>query len=132
VVWFIGGPQGTTIVSTAPLSGGNSWRLAAATDFNNDGRTDVIWQDQNSGFAQVWFLGGAQGVTVIDSANLTQRNPWRIAATADYNGDGRSDLVWQDPVSGASQVWFGGLKGTQILDAVALGGPNTWRIAGPR
>ncbi len=107
--------------------------MRAAGDFNKDGRVDIIWQDQASGFAQIWFLTGTQGNAVLDAVNLVQKNPWRIAAAADLNQDGRVDVIWQDPVTGASQAWFmGGDKGNQIIDAASLGGPNPWKIAGPR
>jgi hypothetical protein len=132
-IWFMGGTNGATLMGSAPLAGPNAWRIAAAGDFNNDGRTDIAWQDQGSGFVQLWFLGGTQGTTLVNAVNLVQTNSWRIVAAGDYNQDGRVDFVWQDPASGTSQVWFmGGAQGTQLLSAVGLGGPNTWRIAGPK
>jgi hypothetical protein len=138
-VWLLGGAHGTTVVGSAMLSDGNTWRIAAAADFNSDGRTDVMWQDQGTvfaqgtGFTQIWFLGGSQGTTVTAAVNLVQTNPWRIAATGDLNRDGRPDLIWQDPVTGASQAWImGGAQGNQILNSITLGESNSWRIAGPR
>ena len=74
------------------------------------GRVDIIWQDQASGFAQIWFLTGTQGNAVLDAVNLVQKNPWRIAAAADLLQDGRVDVIWQDPVTGASQAWFHGRR----------------------
>ena len=85
-----------------------NFRRMAPADFNGDGHPDVIWEDPQSGFAQVWYLGGTEGVTVMGAADLTQTNPWHIVAVADFNGDGMPDVVWQDPVSGAVQVWFMG------------------------
>ena len=62
-------------------------------------------------------LTGTQGNAVLDAADLVQKNPSRIAAAADLNQDGRVDVIWQDPVTGASQAWFmGGDKGNQIID----------------
>jgi FG-GAP-like repeat len=98
-------------------------------DFNGDGHPDLIWQDPANGMSQVWFLGGAQGTTITGSAYLSGANAWRIVGVADLNGDGHPDVIWQDPATGMSQVWFlGGAQGTTITGAAHLSGPNAWRI----
>jgi len=52
---------------------------------------------------------------------------------ADFNGDGHPDVVWQDPTSGASDIWLlGGDQGTTQLGTATLSGPNPWRIVAPR
>jgi hypothetical protein len=67
------------------------------------------------------------------AASLSGSNPWRIAAVADFNFDGHSDVIWQDPITGASSFWLlGGTGGTEILRSVTLTTHNIWRIAGPR
>jgi hypothetical protein len=33
-------------------------------------------------------------------------NSWQVVSVADFNLDGHPDVVWQDPVSDNSQVWF--------------------------
>jgi len=130
-VWFLGGAQGTTFTGSAALSGPNAWRIAGVADLNGDGHPDVIWQDPVTGRSQVWFLGGAQGTTFTGVAALSKPNVWRIVAVADFDGDGHPDLIWQDPVTGASQVWFlGGAQGVHLLGTARLSGSNAWRIAG--
>ena len=100
-----------------------------AADFNHDGHPDVIWEDPKSGFAQVWYLGGSQGVTVTGAANLTQTNPWHIVGVADFNNDGNPDVVWQDPVSGAVQVWYLGGSGRNALQsALNITAKNSWQV----
>jgi hypothetical protein len=129
-VWFMGGAQGTTIDSTAGLSGPNTWRIAGAADFDGDGHPDLIWQDPASGTSQVWLMSGAQGTTRIGAAALSLPNAWRIAGAADFDGDGRPELIWQDPMTGMSQVWLmGGTHGTTLIGAMALGGATGWRLA---
>jgi hypothetical protein len=128
-LWLLGWTPSTRIISATTFSGPNPWRIAASGDFNRDGRLDIIWQSPDTGYSQVWFLGGASGTEFLSAANLSQPNPWRIAAAGDINGDGFVDVIWQDPATGSSQVWFlGGANGVQLTNAVTLGGPNSWRI----
>ena len=121
IAFYSPGFGGTTVFSPAGPS--------VPSDFNHDGHPDVIWEDPTSGFAQIWYLGGAQGVSVIGAADLTQTNPWHIVGIADFNGDGNPDVLWQDPVSGAVQVWFlGGPGGNMLLSAANITNKNSWHI----
>jgi hypothetical protein len=120
-IWFMGGPQGITLLSAVALSGPNPWHIVAAGDFNRDGHPDLVWQDPVSGWAQIWFMGGPQGITLLNAVNLTLRNPWHIVGCGDFNGDGQPDMLWQDPVSGTVQVWYlTGALGNALLSAVNL------------
>ena len=128
-IWFLGGAQGTTLLQASSFSGPNPWLIVAAADFNRDGHPDVIWQDPKSGWAQIWYLGGPQGITVLSAANLTLRNPWHIVGSGDFNGDGQPDLLWQDPVSGTVQIWYlTGALGNALQSAVNLTA-STWHVA---
>jgi hypothetical protein len=129
-VWFLSGPHGTTITGAARLSGPNAWRIVGVADFNGDGHPDVIWQDPITGRSQAWFLSGPHGTTIAGTAKLSGPNAWRIADVSDLDADGHPDVIWQDPVTGASQVWFmGGAQGTTIMRVAGLTGPSILRIA---
>jgi hypothetical protein len=132
-IWFMGGPHGTDVTGAVNLTARNTWRIAGTGDFNADGAPDVVWQDPLSGAVQVWYLGGAQGNIVTDAANLVNSSSLKAAAIADFDGDGYPDVVWQNPVSGASQVWFlGGFRGLTTRFTAPMSGANSWRIMGPR
>jgi FG-GAP repeat len=49
-----------------------------------------------------------------------------VAATGDFDGDGKSDLLWRDS-GGNTSVWF--MNGTQVASAAAVGNiPTTWTV----
>ena len=128
-IWFMGGSQGTTLLGSALLTAANSWRIVAAADFNLDGQPDLVWQDPVSGHAQIWYLGGPQGATLTGAADLTLANAWNIVGASDFNGDGQPDLLWQDPVTGETQVWYlGGSQGNVVIGAAELSGADSWHI----
>jgi len=130
-VWYLGGPQGVTVTGAANLTQTNPWHIVAVADFDGNGTPDVVWQDPVSGAVQVWYLGGAGGNVITGAANITNKNPWRVASVADFNQDGHPDLLWQDPNSGFSQIWYlGGAKGITLLGAANLDLTNPWRIVG--
>jgi hypothetical protein len=90
-------------------------------DFNGDGRSDILWQN-DSGEAAIWEMNGT---TVIGAASIGNPGPdWHIMGTGDYNHDGKSDILWQNS-SGAVAVWE--LNGTSTIAAAVLANPGpTW------
>jgi hypothetical protein len=51
---------------------------------------------------------------------------WTIAAIGDYNGDGRSDLLWRNVKTGADVIWRSADARQQ--QAVATVGDLRWKI----
>ena len=53
---------------------------------------------------------------------------WTVLGLADFNGDGRDDILWQD-AAGDRLVWH--MDGTTLLDAQGVGPRGTnWHFAG--
>ena len=115
-VWYMGGTQGNVPQSWNWLSqaGVPGWRVVAARDFNADGKPDVVWQNDTTRQLSIWYMGGAQGTTSLGSNSVSSSGVagWRVVGTADFDGDGRSDLVWQEDTTRQVVVWhMGGSQG---------------------
>ncbi|MCB2186562.1 MAG: VCBS repeat-containing protein [Deltaproteobacteria bacterium] len=76
-----------------------------ASDFNQDGKGDLLWYDPATGEAVVWLLDGE---TVLARKTLGRlADPaWTPALVADLDGDGRPEVVWRHGEDGRVAVWF--------------------------
>lgn len=106
-----------------------SWRVVGLDDFNGDGHSDVLVQNQTTGQTTLWYMNGStrSGEVSVQAGST----PWRVSATADLDGDADPDIVWRLPATGQLYAWTtqngvvngGGALSPSTIDA-------TWRIAG--
>ena len=75
-------------------------------DFNGDGKGDVLLQNVKDGSCFVWEMDGlalkSGGAGFVGWA---PGKDWQVKGTADFNGDGKSDILLQNANSGACYVW---------------------------
>jgi len=62
---YYGGKGGATMTGWNWLNaaGNPGWTVVGASDFNGDGKPDLVWQNNTTGQATVNYYGGLQGVT---------------------------------------------------------------------
>jgi lysophospholipase L1-like esterase len=121
--WTVGwSMNGVTATGLAyfPLSGQSggvgSLRLVGAADLNGDGYPDFIWQDTATADISYWLM---HDTTILYSGYFPQGEQnggligWRLVGTADLNGDGKPDLLWQEEISGDIYYWL--MNGTQMI-----------------
>jgi hypothetical protein len=89
-----------------PVPDSSGWTFAGTGDFNFDGRPDIIWRNLESGVHEVWFVNDA--LTLVDwqdfSANVPISSGWTYVGTADFNRDGKDDVLWHHS-DGRNYVW---------------------------
>ena len=116
-----------TVASQAILAGpGTSWHIVGSADFNGDGNSDIVWQNNSSDTPLIWTMNGA---TVTSQTTLASPGAgWSAVATGDFNGDGHPDLLFQNTSTGAAEIWT--MNGTSVTSMTSLAGPgSTWRVA---
>jgi hypothetical protein len=56
----------------------------------------------------------------------SQATAWIAAATGDYNGDAKADIVWRNTSTGANSLWLSAsMANAQALTSVA---DQKWKI----
>ncbi len=85
---------------------GIDWHIVGTGDFNGDGRSDVLWRNDDGSVTD--WLGQANGGFTSNFANAFGQvdNSWQIAGTGDFNGDGRDDVLWHSN-TGRVTNWLG-------------------------
>ena len=84
------------------------WSVVGSSDFNRDGRLDLVWQNDVGRQVVVWY-GGSTDWNWLTSDSVAG---WRIAGTGDFNGDGSPDLLWQSDSMESIIIWYlGGSQG---------------------
>ncbi|HRN62438.1 MAG TPA: FG-GAP-like repeat-containing protein [Luteimonas sp.] len=92
-------------------------------DFNNDGRSDILWRNTSNGQNATWLSGNSATSQMITAVALN----WRVVGTGDFNGDGRSDILWRNMTNGQNATWLSSNSATsQMITGVSL----DWRVAG--
>jgi hypothetical protein len=107
-----------------------AWKIVATGDLNCDGVTDLVWRNGATGEVFVQLFA-ATGLPSSGAVVYVEPNPaWQIIGTADFDGDGMSDLVWYNSSTG--QVYGMRMNGTTIAaQGMIYQEPNTqWRIVG--
>jgi hypothetical protein len=128
--------SGTSVTGQEVLSwtcGGScasTWVPIETGDINNDGFTDLIWQNPTTGVVSAWLLNGA---TVIGTQQLSWTcssadgcwGSWWIIGVLDVNGDGLADVSWYNEPTGQVSSWLldgsGNVVGTQLLSKTCGG-----------
>ena len=71
-------------------------------------------------------MDGFSIISFSKTGNMTL--PWRVSGIADFDGDGKADILWSDP-SGIRAIWL--MNGQVVSDYEFLSGnANTSVIAG--
>jgi hypothetical protein len=98
-----------------------------------DQRPSLFWRNTSTGQISTWLLSGS---TVVDTRPLSidrvSDTNWFVAATADFNGDRYTDVLWRNSANGSLAVWLlqnNQVVATQSLSIPSMADPN-WKIVG--
>ena len=117
-----------TAAPTAPTA-------SPTPDVNRDGHADLVWQNRKDGYIAAWLMNDLHLMSsdLFSPGRVSDPN-WRIAATADMDGDGGLDLIWQEESQGWIGIWR--MNGLSLVSSLAISierVPDTnWKIVAAR
>jgi len=111
--WFGNGAGGfSSMQDMGPYDG--SWVMSAAGDMNSDGKADLL--SAKDGIVCLLFMNGA---TVTSSSCPAGAGAgFRIVKAADFNGDGKNDIMLSN--GSFAKIWLG--NGAGALSQYDIGG----------
>ena len=117
--------QSSGVLSIKPSSKKNS-------DFNADGKNDIVVQNQAAGWAGVWGMNGNavaswSGLVSTDGTSASTSGA-KIVGVGDFNGDGKNDIVLQNQAAGWAGIW--GMNGSTVTSWNGLPSTSGGNIVG--
>jgi len=108
-----------------------NWQVAGIGDFDGDGKDDILWRNSATGENYVYPMNGLSIKAGEGYVRTVTNLDWKIVAVADFDGDGRADILWRNSASGENYLFP--MSGSAIkpsegfLRTVA---DQNWKVAG--
>jgi autotransporter-associated beta strand protein len=90
----------------ASVSPALNWTIVGVGDFNGDGTSDVLWRNTVTGDTGAWMIHNAAIQNFTFFASVSPALNWMIVGVGDFNGDGTSDVLWRNTVTGDTGAWM--------------------------
>ena len=99
------------------------------SDFNGDGKGDILWRNTSTGEVFLWTMDGTTPLTETSVAVIDPA--WQIKHFAPFGGAGHTDILWRNTSTGEVYMWQMAGTGTTIDAQASLGViPLAWQIMG--
>jgi hypothetical protein len=79
------------------------WNIMGTADFNGDGKSDILWRNEQNGYVSVWQMDGASVTTTYNPGQVGLE--WKIVGAGDFVGDGKAEVLWRNTVTGEVDLW---------------------------
>jgi len=107
--------DGTTIEPTegyVRTVADQNWQVAGVGDFNGDGKADILWRNQFTGENYIYLMNGLSIQPSEGYLRTVADLGWQIVSVGDFDGDGKSDVLWRNSSSGQNYLY--------LMDGIAI------------
>jgi FG-GAP-like repeat/Leishmanolysin len=118
--WLMNGNQIRDVAMLQTVGNPGAWTAVGTADANGDGQIDILWRNDGAQSTGWWLMNGK---AIQSVAYLVPNEPdsnQQVKGIGDFNRDGTIDLLWQNRISGATNLW--------LMDAVKADGTQVVRL----
>jgi hypothetical protein len=120
----------TTGVGYARTVPNTNWVVAGMGDFDGDAKADVWWRNTSTGENYIFPMDGLAIKATEGYVRTVPDQNWQVAGLGDFDGDGKSDVLWHNAVTGQSYVYFmDGLTIKPTEGYIRTVADTNWKIA---
>jgi FG-GAP-like repeat len=114
MVWIF---NGTALTQYAMLDLPNSGGTIELFDYNGDGKTDLFNRQRLTGQNSVWLWSDDPLKPLEQKVILPATGGDSRYVFGDFNGDGKTDIVWQTTES--TDLWLTGAEGQPVVSSIS-------------
>jgi hypothetical protein len=118
--WLMNGAQIRDVAMLQTVGNPSTWNAVGTADANGDGQIDILWRNDSAQSTGWWLMNGK---AIQSVAYLVPNEPdsnQQVKGIGDFNRDGTIDVLWQNRISGATNLW--------LMDAVKADGTQVVRL----
>lgn len=109
-VWLMDGTTPTSLELAAAGAIDMSWAIRGVGDFDGNGRADILFLNLATNATRVWLNVGPLGSFTFADTQATSIRPGStenvdVLGTGDFDGDGKSDILWYRLDTGVYRLW---------------------------
>ena len=130
--WLLDGQQNLLSIQNLAALPNTDYHLESNFYIQQQGNNrNLLWRNYTTGANAIWIMNGSTGdpTSIVDLPALPNTQ-YYVGGTADFDGDGYTDIVWRNNTTGAVAIWL--MNGTNYVSTVNLPsvGIAQWTIAG--
>ncbi len=130
-LWYAN--QKTAVHADIPGVPDQTYEIAGIGDFSGIGASEILWRNYsashaNAGGNYIWSMDGSDVQQITSITSIPDTN-WEVAGIGDFDGDGKSDILWRH-TTGAIYMWL--MDGSEVKSTADMGwlDPAVWQIEG--